>query len=148
MECEQRGLFEQAMAFLKGLEGTAGNHSTEVGFGAATKRVAAMRLAKTNEMKFPDSPGRAGVDHDAGNGIATFACIFCACSGQTRNPTHALYSKELHLLAHVLATARAGHPASVCKAIEDFGEEVLWLKVAGGSKAEVLSAVLQGTIPW
>lgn len=43
--------------------------------------------------------------------------------------------------------ARAGDPASVCKAIEDFGEEVLplsesWLKMAGGSKSEVLSAAM------
>ena len=70
--------------------------------------------------------------------------------GQNTTAPRALYSKELRLLAHVLATARAGDPASVCKAIEDFGEEVLgssglWLNfktAAGGSKAEVLSAAV------
>ena len=38
---------------------------------------------------------------------------------------HVLYSKQLHLLAHVLAMAHTGDPASVCKAIGDLGEEVL-----------------------
>ena len=57
------------------------------------------------------------------------------------------YSKELGLLSHVLATACAGDPASVCRAVENFGEEVLgssdlWLKVAGGVKAEVLTAAV------
>ena len=45
--------------------------------------------------------------------------------GQNTIAPRALYSPELRLLAHVSATARVGDPASVCKAIEDFGEEVL-----------------------
>ena len=50
-------------------------------------------------------------------------------------------------MEHVFDMARPGDPASVCKVIEDFGEDVLgssglWLKVAGGSKAEVLSAAV------
>ena len=44
MECEQVGLLEHEIALLKGLEGRAGNHGTEIGFGTAT------RLAQTNEM--------------------------------------------------------------------------------------------------
>ena len=44
MECEQVGLLEHEIALLKGLEGRAGNHGTEIGFGTAT------RLAETNEM--------------------------------------------------------------------------------------------------
>jgi len=58
------------------------------------------------------------------------------------------YSKELRLLSHVLANARRGDAASVCRAIETFGEDVLgpsgqWLKVAGGNKADVLEAAVQ-----
>ena len=56
------------------------------------------------------------------------------------------YSKELCLLSHVLTTALAGDKVSVYNAIEDFGKNLdssgLWLKVAGGNKAEVLSAVV------
>merc|ERR1719217_367437 len=54
------------------------------------------------------------------------------------------YSKELRLLNHVFQTATGGDPLSIVKAIEDFGDNVLgqtglWLKVAGGSKSEVLA---------
>ena len=49
MECEQRRLFEDEIAFLKGLEGAAGNHYTKLDCGAGTRRVAAMRLSQLNE---------------------------------------------------------------------------------------------------
>ena len=40
MECEQRGLFEHEIAFLRGLEGAAGgNYGADVSFGAAAKQV-------------------------------------------------------------------------------------------------------------
>ena len=55
MVCEQRRLFKHELALLKRLEGAAGNHAVEMSFRAAAKRVAVMRLAKTNEMKLPDS---------------------------------------------------------------------------------------------
>ena len=79
----------------------------------------------------------------------------CVCGGQGPLPLHLWpissrvpYSKELYLLAHILVTSHAGDPASVCKEIENFGKEVLassgsWLKVAGGSKVEVLIAALR-----
>ena len=51
MECEQRGLCTNRIALLNGL-GVAAN--TEISFGAAVDRVAAMHLAQTNEMKLPD----------------------------------------------------------------------------------------------
>ena len=59
------------------------------------------------------------------------------------------YSKELRLLQHVLDNAEPGNPASVCEAVERFGEEVLppdglWLKVAGGVKAKVLASAIRG----
>merc|ERR1712224_566027 len=47
MECEQRVVVEHEIALLKGVEGAAGikgNNGAEMGLGAATKRVAAMRL--------------------------------------------------------------------------------------------------------
>eukprot|EP00440_Ansanella_granifera_P058020 gb/GFBE01062893.1/.p1 GENE.gb/GFBE01062893.1/~~gb/GFBE01062893.1/.p1 ORF type:complete len:623 (+),score=107.36 gb/GFBE01062893.1/:1-1869(+) len=55
------------------------------------------------------------------------------------------YSKELLLLHHVLSTASAGDVVAVCDAVESFGEETLpgqrrWLKVAGGDKAQLLTA--------
>lgn len=58
------------------------------------------------------------------------------------------YSKELRLLAHVIAEARPGDARSVCEAMETFGAGLLqggrqWLKIAGGSKAEVLTAAIQ-----
>jgi len=66
----------------------------------------------------------------------------------TPPPAGAPYSKELRLLASVLATASAGDPHSVCGAIERFGAETarkesLWLKVAGGLKTAVLLAALE-----
>merc|ERR1739848_18046 len=73
MECEQRGLYEHEMALLKGLECAAGSHVLEIGFEAAAKRVAATRLAKTNEMKLPNSQWGPGINHEAGN--VTFACM-------------------------------------------------------------------------
>ena len=68
--------------------------------------------------------------------------------GKTMIEPRALRSKELCLLAHVLATACACNPASVCKAVEDFGEQELdssgsFLKVAGGSKAQVLTVAVR-----
>lgn len=59
------------------------------------------------------------------------------------------YSKELRLLAHVLETATPGDAASVCAAVEHFGKSVLnpsgqWLKVAGDSKAVVLTSAMKG----
>ena len=74
MECEQRELFEYEIALLQGLEGAAGNHGAEVDIRTATKRVAAMRLAETNEMKLPDSQLGAGVNHETGS--ATYECIW------------------------------------------------------------------------
>ena len=52
MECEQKGLFDHEIAFLKGLEETAVNHGIERVLRASTKRVAAMRLATAREMAF------------------------------------------------------------------------------------------------
>ena len=52
MEGEQRELFEYEIALLQRLDGAAGSHGAEVDFRPATKRVAAVRLADTNEMQF------------------------------------------------------------------------------------------------
>eukprot|EP00747_Dinoflagellata_sp_TGD_P169728 gnl/TRDRNA2_/TRDRNA2_199494_c0_seq1.p1 gnl/TRDRNA2_/TRDRNA2_199494_c0~~gnl/TRDRNA2_/TRDRNA2_199494_c0_seq1.p1 ORF type:complete len:475 (+),score=57.73 gnl/TRDRNA2_/TRDRNA2_199494_c0_seq1:124-1548(+) len=70
--------------------------------------------------------------------------------GMWRNDTGPLapYSKELRLLAYVISTAEPGDPASVCKAIEHYGLEVLdpaglFLKIAAGIKAEVYTSALK-----
>eukprot|EP00747_Dinoflagellata_sp_TGD_P115583 gnl/TRDRNA2_/TRDRNA2_172193_c4_seq3.p2 gnl/TRDRNA2_/TRDRNA2_172193_c4~~gnl/TRDRNA2_/TRDRNA2_172193_c4_seq3.p2 ORF type:complete len:140 (-),score=25.63 gnl/TRDRNA2_/TRDRNA2_172193_c4_seq3:261-680(-) len=125
-------------------------------FATSTKHLSAMRLAQRCER--PAMPHSLASRVQARN--ATFACISCA--GSFRGPplqlgrslgadmmslTGDLYSKELSVLLHVLATAHAGNPASVCKAVEDFGLEAsdvsrLFLKVAAGTKAEVLKAAL------
>ncbi|CAJ1407938.1 unnamed protein product [Effrenium voratum] len=62
------------------------------------------------------------------------------------------YAKELGLLLHVLQTAEAGSPSSVCSSIESFGSQVLgkaraWLKVAGSSKASILTCAAKGAVP-
>ncbi|CAE7230858.1 COMT [Symbiodinium microadriaticum] len=62
------------------------------------------------------------------------------------------YSKELRLLLHVLHTATAGSPSSVCENIEGFGSHLLgqsrsWLKLAGGNKAPILTCASQAAPP-
>jgi len=57
------------------------------------------------------------------------------------------YQKEQRLLQYVLDNASPGDPASVCAAIEKFGEGVLgptgsWLKIAGDAKARVLESAI------
>ena len=75
-------------------------------------------------MKLAHSQLWTGVNHEAGNTAFGPPPLLEPWPGQNVTAPHALYSKEFHLLAHVLATACTGDPASVCKAIEDFGEEV------------------------
>ena len=50
MECEQRGLLNHEIEFLRGLETTVNNHDADMGFSAATKHVAAIRLANMNDI--------------------------------------------------------------------------------------------------
>ena len=113
MECEQRGFMDHEVDLLRGLKGTVGSHDADMGFGSATKRVAAMRLANMDGIDLPESAGRGDVDHGLGKdefGMTAFHA-----------PRDASYSKELRLLAHVFASSCAGKPACVCKAVEDFG---------------------------
>ena len=133
MECEQRGSLDREIALLKGLQGTSGNHAAEMGFRAATKRVAAMCLLQTNVIELSDSRVGDHVDRKLGN--AACASFWRVCCGQgpplpldsrqTMIPPPASYSKELCLLVHVFATACPSNPASVCKTVEDFGKEGL-----------------------
>ncbi|CAK0852442.1 unnamed protein product [Prorocentrum cordatum] len=63
-------------------------------------------------------------------------------------PARAPYAKELALLQHVLATATRGDPASVCAAMQRFGEDTLalsrrWLKIVAGEKAGVVASALR-----
>ena len=159
MECEQRGLLECEVSLLKGLECAAGDHGTEIIFRAGIKRGAAMRIAQTGKTELLCCGEDDRDDHQLGN--VAFVGIRHACSGQGPTPLldlwsgqhkfmppHSPHFKELSLLMHVSATTLAGDPASVCRSVEDFGEQVLgrcgsFLKVAGGSKAEVLTAAMR-----
>ena len=79
MECEHRGFVEHEMALLQGLEVTAVNYDTDKGFGAATKRIAAMRIAEANGAALLDFQRGTRTDHEADN--ATFVCLWCLCAG-------------------------------------------------------------------
>ena len=144
MECE--------VSLLKGLECAAGDHGTEIIFRAGIKCGAAMRIAQTGKTELLCCGEDDRHDHQLGN--VAFVGIRHACSGQGPTPLldlwsgqhkfmppHSPYVKELSLLMHVSATTLAGDPASVCRSVEDFGESIL--KVAGDSKAEVLTAAMR-----
>eukprot|EP00747_Dinoflagellata_sp_TGD_P072321 gnl/TRDRNA2_/TRDRNA2_157431_c2_seq1.p1 gnl/TRDRNA2_/TRDRNA2_157431_c2~~gnl/TRDRNA2_/TRDRNA2_157431_c2_seq1.p1 ORF type:complete len:587 (-),score=52.49 gnl/TRDRNA2_/TRDRNA2_157431_c2_seq1:102-1718(-) len=154
MESEQRGLFEHEIALLESMEGAAGHRGTELGFGKAVRRVAALRLDRVSKLT-----KQLGNDW-RGNNLDTESVAEDMLMEKLQNfhisalpqaislGHHVPYSKELHLLSHVLATAEAGNPGSVCAAIENFGEEVLgstglWLKIAGGSKSDVLTKYMR-----
>ena len=80
MESEQSELFEHEISLLNGMQGTAGNHDADMGLGAAVRHVAAMRLAKKNNMRSLGS--QAGFCDDGEAGIATVACIWCVSVGK------------------------------------------------------------------
>ena len=123
--------------------------------------VAARCLARTNKMKVLDSQWWAALNDEVFKD--TFAKLLVSNDGGDAPPQVdprpgkttiepcALHSKELCLLAHVLATACSGNPASSCQAVEDLGEQVLdtvdssglFLKVVGGSKAQVLTVAVR-----
>ena len=50
MACEPSELLERELALLEGLAAAAGKHDIETDYTAATKRVAAMRIAKTHDI--------------------------------------------------------------------------------------------------
>ena len=117
MACEQRGLFEQEITLLKKMETAASNYIVEVGFRAGAKLVAAMRLAKTNEMKLLDSQCGHSVDHEAGNatlytfGVCTLSrdAHSCFTHGAVQLLLHHVlhYSNKFCFMAHVSITACA-----------------------------------------
>lgn len=170
MECEQRGLLSREVALLRKLpaaqaiEGISSSEGggetdqvTEASFRAAAMNAAAVRLMAVDK----GDDAAATLEDASANGQSNAASLglLAACGGDVRArpksmlrpsdiPPGAPYSKELRLLAHVLATARAGDASSVCQAMEGFGQEVLnaegrWLKIAGNTKAEVLTAAVR-----
>jgi len=69
-----------------------------------------------------------------------------------QRPSRTQYSKELCMLAYVLRTATAGNASSVCRAIDEFSENVwkssgVWAKSAGNAKAEIVSAAVSPAHP-
>jgi len=76
-----------------------------------------------------------------------------SASRDARVSSKTRYAKEFGLLEHVFRCAHAGDPASVCAAVEQFGEQILgpsscWLKVAGGGKAQILARAIRNAPPW
>ena len=55
----------------------------------------------------------------------------------------AFHAKEFGLLAYILAQVCPGDPAAACAAMEHFAEEMLWLKIMGGAKADVLAVAMR-----
>lgn len=152
MECEQGGFLEHQIALLSELGDIPKNCFDKAHLTAATERVAAMLVAGTNEMKLPDQ--RIAIDLQARNNSFHSHSLPLPpslppklWSAPNAIDPHGSYSKELRLLMHVSVAAHMGDPASVCQAVENFGEEALGssglhLKVAAGRKAEVLIDVL------
>jgi len=154
MECEQRGQWRNAVLMVLRL-------ARRGGVSTAASNVAAMWLARFGDAERALSLLRkagqtSGLDRVSG-------CVWSACGGGVfphdlcmpsplpkYQPAH--HEKEVRLLEYVLRTASVGDAGSVCRAIEDFGQDVLnpenqWLKVAGGKKAEVLSRVSDQSVP-
>eukprot|EP00747_Dinoflagellata_sp_TGD_P058074 gnl/TRDRNA2_/TRDRNA2_150949_c0_seq3.p1 gnl/TRDRNA2_/TRDRNA2_150949_c0~~gnl/TRDRNA2_/TRDRNA2_150949_c0_seq3.p1 ORF type:complete len:191 (-),score=27.63 gnl/TRDRNA2_/TRDRNA2_150949_c0_seq3:116-688(-) len=73
MECEQRGLIQQEISLLRGLEREARKHAADTGFTQAARWTAAMRHAKT---KLLDPRWNIGAAPEAI--AATGICSWCA----------------------------------------------------------------------
>jgi catechol O-methyltransferase len=71
---------------------------------------------------------------------------------ETRVSGSTPYAKEFGLLVYVLAQARPGDPFAASEAQERYADEVLrpgcsWLKIMGGTKADLLSAAVRMSPP-
>lgn len=98
---------------------------------------------------------RSGAEAGLAGKVSWRVWVACGGGASELEPSDGLrvelgepYSKELRVLAHVLATAAPGDAASACAAVERFGEGTLpgtshWLKIAGGAKANLLVSCAQ-----
>lgn len=135
MECEQRGLLREEVAVLHDLASAVAM--------ADRDNISALGTLVANEAE-----SRLLAANASSHGGRT-SCPPASGSLQVADiPLGLPYAKEMRLLAHVLTTARAGDAVSVCTAIERFGEDVLnpegkWLKIAGGTKADVLKVAVE-----
>lgn len=158
-ECEQRGLLREEIGLLRGLVDTVEGADAKA-LVAATAGAASMREEAGQPQPQQGSQGVAKYPRVApapafgGGGEVDEPWITHMREAAAAHPPApgTPYWKELRLLAHVLNTARRGDPGSVCAAIETFGEDVLnpsglWLKVAGGGKADVLAAGVRRAPP-
>jgi len=167
MECEQRGLLAKEVALLREIASAADGDSTSDGgmLGKVVANAAAARLLDADEKREAEKALREASAAANARPNSLSAALWVACGGgggpfRTRPPPAngslraadiplgSPYAKELRLLAHVLATAQPGDAASVCDAIERFGEDVLsaegrWLKIAGRAKADVLKVSVE-----
>ena len=98
MESEQRRLIKDETALLKGPEVAAGNHGLEIGLSTSVRRVAAIQLAQTNEMKLTDSPGAQGVS------LMRLAMLQLHASG-----VHGVGRGHHHPFTHVQGKMRLHH---------------------------------------
>lgn len=169
-ECEQLGVVGSEVSVLGALGDRRAGEAESVG-GTAAMNAAAARLMLVG----PGLPGAgeaaaaALLEDAASRGCWDSASaqiwraaaplrpepIRPAGSGSSHAPRPSLgssHGKELCLLRYVLASACPGSPASVCEAVERFGEEVLganrlWSKVAGGAKGSILAVAAQAAVP-
>lgn len=162
-ECEQQGLLDQELAILR-RPPPGGAPAAAVGAAVASRLLAAGRRLDA-ARSLGDSASRAewnaasrhlweacgcAITRSLGVGVASGAGTRTQERSTFRRGTS--YAKELRLLDHVLQRARPGDAASVCEALEDFGESVLgssgeWLKLMAGAKAKILLAAAAGAPP-
>lgn len=162
-ECEQRGFIQEEVALLKAC---APAHGDDGGLRAAVSNTIAMRLYAAGHHQEAIDSLRDAASKGLWNSASQMVWGACAASSPPPEVLSSLegprnfmdsrsriaYDKELGLLHHVFATATPGDPMSACKAVERFGEDVLnaqglWLKVAGGNKAEVLVTAVRDAPP-
>lgn len=127
-------------------------HMSRGAMGAVALDAAAMLLAEVGAAEEALPLLRAGAEAGLFGRVSLRIWVACGGGASDIEPMESLrvergepYSKELRVLSHVLSAAAPGDAASVCGAVESFGEGKLpgtshWLKIAGGAKADLLAA--------
>lgn len=162
-ECEQRGFIKQEVALLKAC---APAQRDDGGLRAAVSNTIALRLNSAGHRLEAIDVLQDAACKGFWNDASPIVWETCGAPSPppvatssvegprsfASTPSRIAYDKELGLLHHVFSTATPGDPASACEAVERFGEDVLnsqglWLKVAGGAKADVLTTAVRDAPP-
>lgn len=169
MECEQEHLLDREVDLLLSWCRSLGQDATDFVLGAAAANAAALRLWQGGRMVEAQTVLLEAATHGKWSAVGEYLWGLCgnraSLIGAVRGPSllaapralasrivgNAAYGKELRLLLRVLelGAAGGGDAASVCEAMEAFGDEEWaarrsWSKVAGGPKAALLCAALRG----